>query len=124
MIVWGGQQRSAATLNTGGRYDPATDSWTATSTTNAPEARYSHTAVWTGTQMIVWGGLWQRHGYLNTGGRYDPSYRQLDSNQHHQRARRALLSHRRLDRQSDDRLGRICQRQQLLTPVGDTTQHR
>src|SRR5207247_568297 len=32
------------------------DTWTATSTTNAPSARYDHTAVWTGTEMIVWGG--------------------------------------------------------------------
>jgi hypothetical protein len=32
------------------------DTWTATSTTNAPFARYGHTAVWTGSEMIVWGG--------------------------------------------------------------------
>jgi hypothetical protein len=32
------------------------DSWTATSTTNAPTGRISHTAVWTGSEMIVWGG--------------------------------------------------------------------
>ena len=32
------------------------DSWTATSTANVPSARYSHTAVWTGSEMIVWGG--------------------------------------------------------------------
>ena len=32
------------------------DSWTATSTTNAPTARSGHTAVWTGSEMIVWGG--------------------------------------------------------------------
>ena len=43
-------------LNTGGRYNPSTDSWTATSTTNAPSARADHTAVWTGSEMIVWGG--------------------------------------------------------------------
>ena len=30
---------AAALLNTGGRYNPSTDSWTATSTTNAPAAR-------------------------------------------------------------------------------------
>ena len=59
----------AQLLNTGGRYNPSTDSWTATSTTNAPTARYDHTAVWTGSEMIVWGG----HGSgLNTGGRYNP----------------------------------------------------
>ena len=32
------------------------DTWTATSTTNAPDARALHTAVWTGSEMIVWGG--------------------------------------------------------------------
>ena len=59
-------------LNTGGRYNPSTDSWTATSTTNAPAARDSHTAVWTGSEMIVWGGA-DGSSYLNTGGRYNPS---------------------------------------------------
>ena len=38
MIVWGGVRPGL--LNTGGRYDPGTDSWTATSTTNAPSARF------------------------------------------------------------------------------------
>ena len=32
------------------------DTWTATSTTNAPVRRAGHTAVWTGSEMIVWGG--------------------------------------------------------------------
>ena len=39
MIVWGGGVAAATYLNTGGRYNPSTDSWTATSTTNAPDAR-------------------------------------------------------------------------------------
>ncbi len=68
MIVWGGHD-DVGRQNTGGRYDPATDSWTPTSTTGAPRHRYSHTAVWTGTEMIVWGGdnsPWR----TNTGGRY------------------------------------------------------
>ena len=56
MIVWGGYGNSGY-LNTGGRYDPVTDSWTATSTINAPTGRWLHTAVWTGSQMIVWGGM-------------------------------------------------------------------
>src|ERR1041384_328073 len=45
-----------------------TDSWIPTSITNAPEARDSHTAVWTGSEMIIWGGF-----FFNTGGRYDPN---------------------------------------------------
>ena len=64
---------SGGYLNTGGRYNPSTDSWTATSTTNAPAGRASHTAVWTGSEMIVWGGVRSAAGYLNTGGRYNPS---------------------------------------------------
>jgi len=48
-----------------------TDSWTATTTTNAPELRAYHTAVWTGSEMIVWGGF--NPVGLNSGGRYNPS---------------------------------------------------
>jgi hypothetical protein len=45
------------------------DSWMGTGTTNAPTGRYSHTAVWTGSEMIVWGG---EPSTFNTGGRYNP----------------------------------------------------
>jgi len=48
------------------------DTWTATSTTNAPDARDSHTAVWTGSEMIVWGGS-NTGGVLDSGGRYNPA---------------------------------------------------
>jgi N-acetylneuraminic acid mutarotase len=73
MIVWGGAKLlpSQGYFNTGGRYNPTTDTWTATSIANAPLARHVHTAVWTGSEMIVWGGA---HGngtlFLNTGSRY------------------------------------------------------
>ena len=71
MIIWGGENSPfGPPLNTGARYDPTTDSWTVTSTINAPDARSSHTAVWTGTEMIVWGG--GSNIELNTGGRYNP----------------------------------------------------
>src|SRR5206468_703913 len=53
------------------RPSPGTDSWTATSTTNAPNGRFNHTAVWTGSEMIVWGGFGGDN--QNTGGRYNPS---------------------------------------------------
>jgi N-acetylneuraminic acid mutarotase len=73
MIVWGGVGcGSNCLLNTGGRYNPATDSWTATTIANAPRNRFTHTTVWTGTEMVVWGGS-DRTNYLHTGGRYDPS---------------------------------------------------
>jgi N-acetylneuraminic acid mutarotase len=54
MIVWGGTD-DIINFNTGGRYNPSTDSWASTSTTNAPSARMGP-AVWTGDQMIVWVG--------------------------------------------------------------------
>ena len=75
MIVWGGANYPAGDLNTGGRYNPTTDTWTATSTANAPAARASHTAVWTGSEMIVWGGEGCGHGncWFNAGGRYNPA---------------------------------------------------
>ena len=68
MIVWGGNNDSGF-LNTGGRYNPSSDSWTTTSTNNAPDARDGHTAVWTGSEMIVWGGLarvFERRGEIQS----------------------------------------------------------
>ena len=77
MIVWGGTGGSLLLLlNTGGRYNPATDNWTATSTTNPPQGRYLHTVVWTGSEMIVWGGYVVERGLprqTRTGGKYNPS---------------------------------------------------
>ena len=70
MIIWGGSNGSTF-LNTGGRYNPGTNSWTDTSMTNAPAARDFHTAVWTDSEMIIWGGA-NSSGFLNTGGRYNP----------------------------------------------------
>jgi N-acetylneuraminic acid mutarotase len=67
VIVWGGSNSAA-----GGVYVPATDTWTPTSSTNAPSARYSHTAVWDGSHMIVWGGQTNTGTPFNTGGRYNP----------------------------------------------------
>ena len=70
MIVWGGIDFSHSPpnpmLNTGGRYDPITDSWRPTSTLNAPPARSRPSAVWTGDLMIIGGGR------EVVGGRYDP----------------------------------------------------
>src|SRR5260370_29378284 len=71
MIVWGGDDNSGYS-NTGGRYNPGTNSWTATSTTNAPSGRDSHTAVWTGSEMIVWGGSLGGYNQFNTGGKNHP----------------------------------------------------
>ena len=76
MIVWGGEYctPNCTYFNDGGRYNPDTDGWVATSTTNAPTGRAYHTAVWTGSEMIAWGGLFRdstgAFHYLDSGGRY------------------------------------------------------
>jgi len=71
MIIWGGMTDTGR-VNTGGRYNPVTNTWIATSTISAPVARSLHTAIWTGSEMIVWGGG-DGFSSLNTGGRYNPS---------------------------------------------------
>jgi len=71
MIIWAGRYIDTP-LNTGGRYSPSTDSWTATSAASAPTARLNHTAVWTGSEMIVWGGDDGIFFRFDTGGRYNP----------------------------------------------------
>jgi hypothetical protein len=82
MIVWGGIDTNGGFSSTGGRYNPSTDTWAASSLSNGfgpnvPRPRVSHIAVWTGTEMIVWGGVVNTFGngnpYSNTGGRFDPS---------------------------------------------------
>jgi len=74
MVVWGGRNSgSFFGLSTGGLYDPQTDTWTATTTTEAPFARREHTAVWTGSRMIVWGGRSASEPALDSGGVYDPA---------------------------------------------------
>ena len=93
MIVWGGFA-DIDYVNTGGRYNPSTDSWIATSTTNAPEARQYHTAVWTDSEMkmIVWGGNGDS-GQLNTGGRYCAATSEpitLDARVHRQGSKRVV----------------------------------
>jgi Putative metal-binding motif/Galactose oxidase, central domain/Kelch motif/Thrombospondin type 3 repeat len=75
MIVWGGSTGfvTGVYFDTGGRFNPATNSWTPTNV--APSGRENHTAVWTGSLMIVWGGYGGDYpgGPLDTGGRYDPA---------------------------------------------------
>lgn len=74
MIVFGGSGPGGGGVgNTGGMYDPATDSWQAISATGAPQiSRANFAAVWTGTKMLVWGGFQPATDWLNTGGMYDP----------------------------------------------------
>ena len=75
MIIWGGSSNGGTVplYNTGGKYNPTTNTWTATNAATAPPGREFNTVVWTGSEMIVWGGYnpWEG-GYLNAGARYNP----------------------------------------------------
>lgn len=76
MIVWGGCGVSGCftPLNTGGRYNPISDSWLATSTVNAPQGRRGHSSIWDGTEIIIWGGCVDHDcsSHVFTGAKYDP----------------------------------------------------
>ncbi|MGE5209108.1 MAG: Kelch repeat-containing protein [Alphaproteobacteria bacterium] len=80
MIIWGGSGNliiyPPSVLGSGGKYNPARNTWTAISGNNTPEGRFRHTAVWTDTEMIVWGGAkFDWRGFeisLGTGGKYNP----------------------------------------------------
>ena len=98
MIVWGGIDGTGA-VRSGGRYNPGTDIWTATSLTNAPSARTGHTAVWTGSQMIVWGGSGNNNNPLNTGGKYNPITNSWTATSTTNAPTARYPSHSRMDRQ-------------------------
>jgi N-acetylneuraminic acid mutarotase len=73
MMVWGGYDDNENNWsNTGGRYNPITDTWTQISIIGAPRL-IGQNAVWTGTEMIVWGGYQDNDNWSNTGGRYNPT---------------------------------------------------
>ncbi len=65
MILFGGSLGIAgsAYLNSGGKYNPTTNTWTTTSTTGAPSGRLHSSALWTGTEMLICGGI--SGGYTN-----------------------------------------------------------
>lgn len=72
MIIWGGSNGSSTNaLFSGGKYNPITDLWSATSTITVPSARLYHVAVWSGSEMIIWGG-YTGSTYFTTGGKYNP----------------------------------------------------
>jgi N-acetylneuraminic acid mutarotase len=50
--IFGGS--GTAVTNTGGRYNPATDTWTPI--TPGGGNRQNHSAFWTGSELLVWGG--------------------------------------------------------------------
>jgi len=82
MVIWGGSTydgfMSYSYYNTGGRYNPLSNTWSAMTTTNAPAGRNAEHLVWTGTEAMIWGGaaptmMAMPYSYIAGGGRYDPA---------------------------------------------------
>ncbi|RKH48339.1 hypothetical protein D7Y23_20465 [Corallococcus sp. AB050B] len=81
LVVWGGSGGASldVPLRDGAAYSPETDSWRPLSSEGAPQARWAHTAVWTGSKMIIWGGLGcgsdgqDLPRYCEEGAAYDPA---------------------------------------------------
>ncbi len=75
MLVWGGTVLAVSTTyNTGASYLPSSNTWSDITSSGAPEGRFQHGAVWTGTEMMVWGGSTSASAfvYAIAGGRYNP----------------------------------------------------
>ena len=70
MIVWGGYDGQLFEHRR--KIQPSTDSWIATSTTNAPDGRDVTQRSGPAVEMVIWGGFNASSGVLNTGGRYNP----------------------------------------------------
>ena len=75
MIVWGGYNGSNY-YDTGAIYNLSLNAWYPMTTTNRPDVRMGHVAVWANTitpmNMVIWGGQSVSNNRLNTGGRYIP----------------------------------------------------
>lgn len=77
MIVYGGEIFISGGFSggyyliysSGGRYNPASDTWTPI---NLASQRFGHSAVWTGSRMIAWGGYDESGNIVNTGLSYNP----------------------------------------------------
>jgi N-acetylneuraminic acid mutarotase len=77
MVVWGGLDNGVGFFNSGGKFNPSTNTWTlATNLSGAPSIRSSHSVIWTGSLMIIYGGLGpgsSQYTFFNNGGKYNPS---------------------------------------------------
>jgi len=72
MLVWGGWTAGGGgDSGDGASYDPATNTWTALTGTNAPSDRRWHTGIAAGARMIVWGGETGGGAAIGDGKRYD-----------------------------------------------------
>lgn len=75
MVIWGGHD-DAGVIGTGGRYDPATDTWSGISEVGAPSPRTGHITLWTGDEVMIWGGSDGTNAVFDDGAYYDSDEQQ------------------------------------------------
>ena len=68
MIIWGGYYYDfnlfEVSFNTGGQYNPTTNTWMTITPIPGIDGMTNHKAVWTGSLMLVWGGTnWSNSNY-------------------------------------------------------------
>ena len=73
MIIWGGQDAAGNLLGDGSKLSGATNFWSGIAVEDSPEVRHSHSAIWTGSKMVIWGGIGPS-GPVNTGNVYDSAF--------------------------------------------------
>ena len=105
MIIWGGGSGSTI-FKTGGRYNPLNNTWTATSTTAAPGARSSHTAVCDRHRDDCLGRKRLDFALDQNRRALQSLDQRLDGNHPDQRAHRPQFPRRSVERPANDRLGR------------------
>lgn len=72
VLYWGGMDfLEGIQINSGERYNPATNTWARMAEEGAPSPRIFHRDLWTGSEMIIWGGD-DDNGTTNTGSFYRP----------------------------------------------------
>ncbi len=126
MIVWGGSQDSDNEYDSGGRYDPASDSWTPTSVAGYwQRASANQTSIWTGNELIYWGFDGGNDSGPGHGIVFNPTTGAWTSTSLSSApAGLRRNPHGGLDRHGDDRLGRGWIRGSVSRrPVGATTRY-
>jgi hypothetical protein len=73
MVVWGGGDvADNADYNSGSRYDPVTNTWSAMTTVGAPTGRRGAYGFWTGSRVLIYGGVDRNGSPTGAVNLYDP----------------------------------------------------
>lgn len=72
MLIYGGTGDGTLALANGAIYNPANNSWTATSAAGTPPLRQAASVVWSGNKFILFGGYTSTNGTMKDAFQFDP----------------------------------------------------